>query len=611
MISSSCEEQLTNPNPALYDEDLWDVAKGYCSYFRTAEAAIVTRLGCSASVISSILIIYIINISPTKLSSIYHRIMFGMSIATLATEGASALTTLPMPSPGDYWTDINNFQGTRMGNIQTCTAQGFFIAFGMFSLCGYNLGLCLYYLCAIGFRMTTDNMKKYVEPLIHTNGFLVPLAMFLPGTLNGDYNTSFDLPTCQLVPRPWFCDSDEVNLNNVPCDRWGKHQIKVDTTSYLSFPTNLFTTSISVCFFLLSLVCCRVYHAERQMKLYMKSNKNKNNQSNNTDIPGTQSINDHREQEEKQDEEDGSTGPQTKQQQHPSRDSTATSRRIWWNGKNISKTEMKRIQHQFNDTKVIALQAIFYLLILCLSLGSWIVLSRSQQTHPSSIIFNSTLLFVTSAEGFYTLVIFMFHKVYNIKRSYSHAHLSVWEAIIQIFKNGGTDDSFVMSRMHLISHHNHNYEYVDNDNDKSDDDESYCPDHRTDHEHDHNDTISEDDKDLHSDISSLTGTPFESHLLLRRPGMEISTTPSFSSRRRGDGVITDLYGSTIGNSDNNGRGNNNINNQNNNANDVASTSMVSINSGVSCNVGSSVMSNSFSGGSLSYWDVEDNTSTYT
>ena len=64
----------------------------------TSYGAIVPRITGGTSVVSSILIIYVILKSQAKLSTIYHRILFGMSIAGILSSSAIALTTLPMPS---------------------------------------------------------------------------------------------------------------------------------------------------------------------------------------------------------------------------------------------------------------------------------------------------------------------------------------------------------------------------------------------------------------------------------------------------------------------------------------------------------------------------------
>jgi hypothetical protein len=129
--------------------------------WETDYAALVPRFTGSLSAISSALIIYIILRSQTRLSSIYHRIMFGMSLADICGSIAMALTSLPMPS---YMPQEEVFgyswAGTRLGNQYTCNAQGFFSTFGMASVLCFDVMLCVYYACSIAFSMKERNIKN-------------------------------------------------------------------------------------------------------------------------------------------------------------------------------------------------------------------------------------------------------------------------------------------------------------------------------------------------------------------------------------------------------------------------------------------------------------------
>ena len=116
-------------------------------------------VGGSLSVISSAMIIFVILRSRTRLSSIYHRIMIAMSIADIIGSLALALTTLPMPAT------MTGYNGAEMpfveflprvgskalafGNTQSCNAQGFCTTFGIATMFGYNVMLCVYYAFAL------------------------------------------------------------------------------------------------------------------------------------------------------------------------------------------------------------------------------------------------------------------------------------------------------------------------------------------------------------------------------------------------------------------------------------------------------------------------------
>ena len=111
----------------------------------TVYGEIVPRITGSISIVSSTLLIYIIIVSPTKLTSVTYRIMFGMSISDIIGSIMMALSHLPMPRVDQsYKFDSYNFQGQRIGNNFTCSAQGFLASFGIMCTCGYNAMLCIY-----------------------------------------------------------------------------------------------------------------------------------------------------------------------------------------------------------------------------------------------------------------------------------------------------------------------------------------------------------------------------------------------------------------------------------------------------------------------------------
>ena len=171
-------------------------------------AATVPRITGSISAVSSSLIIYLIYRSKPKLSTIYHRIMFCMSVADIMASTAMALTTLPMPRNDDsYWAETF-FGGdlgtvywrdqTKLGTRQTCAAQGFFFTTGMSTMFSYNGTLCVYYACAIALRMKEAKVRKKIEPFIHGLPLLSGLWPVIPSFIYGFYNPTINDAWCTL-----------------------------------------------------------------------------------------------------------------------------------------------------------------------------------------------------------------------------------------------------------------------------------------------------------------------------------------------------------------------------------------------------------------------------
>ena len=106
--------------------------------------SIVPRITGSLSVVSSSTIIFLIYRSDAKLTTIYHRIMFCMSICDIIGSTAMTLTTIPMPKEMPLEQELG-FEwpgGNRYGNTLSCNLQGFSFTFGTLTMFGLNAMLC-------------------------------------------------------------------------------------------------------------------------------------------------------------------------------------------------------------------------------------------------------------------------------------------------------------------------------------------------------------------------------------------------------------------------------------------------------------------------------------
>jgi hypothetical protein len=241
--------------------------------WETDYAALVPRFTGSLSAISSALIIYVIMRSQTRLSSIYHRIMFGMSIADICGSIAMALTSLPMPSYmskeeifGYHWA------GTRLGNTSTCNAQGFFATFGTTSMVLFNAMLCVYYACAIAFTMKEKNIKKYVEPVLLGLPLVVGLGLAVPPLFYELYNPAISsFAWCTTFTYPLEC----IEYDYLECVRGNK--IVMSTIIFILLaliPLDFFVIVIS-----LLLVIIKVIRTERLLaKMATTCNNNDSNE---------------------------------------------------------------------------------------------------------------------------------------------------------------------------------------------------------------------------------------------------------------------------------------------------------------------------------------------
>uniref|UniRef100_A0A7S3PV47 G-protein coupled receptors family 1 profile domain-containing protein n=1 Tax=Chaetoceros debilis TaxID=122233 RepID=A0A7S3PV47_9STRA len=114
------------------------------------------------SAIASAFVLAVIIKTRSKLSTTYHRITFYMSFWEILSSIAIALGPLMMPLDVPYAA----FRGLSYGNSATCDLQAFILVNGTLSVLLSFLGLCIYYLLSICYKVREDLSKKVFEPLV-------------------------------------------------------------------------------------------------------------------------------------------------------------------------------------------------------------------------------------------------------------------------------------------------------------------------------------------------------------------------------------------------------------------------------------------------------------
>lgn len=89
----------------------------------------------------------------------YYRLLLAMSISDLFASVAFGLSTWPIPKGTD---DVH----APLGNVGTCTAQGFFVQAGIASPM-YNFMLSLYFILQVKYGMTEAQIRKRAEGIMH------------------------------------------------------------------------------------------------------------------------------------------------------------------------------------------------------------------------------------------------------------------------------------------------------------------------------------------------------------------------------------------------------------------------------------------------------------
>jgi len=117
------------------------------------------------------------------------------------------------------------------------------------------------------------------------------------------------------------------------------------------------------------------------------------------------------------------------------------------------------VKDQYADTKVILSQtAVYTLASIIIVIGDYFYTTTSmgnpykytyENTNQNEIADMSMLIVgQLLAQGFYQLLIFIFHKVFNKRRH--DPHVSVFEVVTELFRGGPGNETFVMARMHRV-----------------------------------------------------------------------------------------------------------------------------------------------------------------
>ncbi len=244
-----------------YDAALNDERSQVKTFYTTIAGAITSSISGGISAIASLCIMILIYRSTIKLTTVYHRIMFGMSVVDFISSVAMALSTLPMPKDMIY-----NFEGKTIGNELSCSVQAFSANFGIMATLNYNISLFLYYLLSIRYKKSDEKIKKCIEPLMHFASILLALpgpVMGLYGELLNPYPYS---SWCTLHNIPYYCklaDDDAAS-----CIVRGRPGILREICVLYTVVLLMLAFILQILFFVLTVNA--VYMQERYIKRVMR-----------------------------------------------------------------------------------------------------------------------------------------------------------------------------------------------------------------------------------------------------------------------------------------------------------------------------------------------------
>ncbi len=209
LVCGYCNMTLRTHGISSFSEECIDAAADPRAAIETASNSItgimVTTTSASLSMVGSALIILLILRSGTGLGSIYHRILFCLSVFDLFQSAAIAFTTLPMPTDMIY-----DFDGIVLGNDFTCNLQG-----SVYTLCVTvclmtNAFLCIYHFLSIRCKISDEVIRSRIEPISYAFIFSFSFTLAFCGWYFQQFNPNpVKFSWCSYSQYPYWCAKEE------------------------------------------------------------------------------------------------------------------------------------------------------------------------------------------------------------------------------------------------------------------------------------------------------------------------------------------------------------------------------------------------------------------
>ncbi len=199
----------------------------------SGHAQVIATLSGSISTVWSLLIISIILRSPSKLSTVYNKIVFSLSFWDTLSSVSVAVSTLPMSKQDvldvymfdtvaeyidESITLVYNFDGAVLGNARTCTAQGFAITAGQAFAMLSNVTLSVYYMSSIRFKMTDKKVRGKLLPIMIIISCVIGLPVCVMPLIMGLYNPQPFEPCTVIGSYPHLCNMKNNNSTDTNAD---------------------------------------------------------------------------------------------------------------------------------------------------------------------------------------------------------------------------------------------------------------------------------------------------------------------------------------------------------------------------------------------------------
>jgi len=116
---------------------------------------------------------------------------------------STAIAVTTLAMPRD--SIYGQFEGLMLGNQATCNIQGFLFTFGGLCTSMYNASLMVYFYLSIHNRMSDANISRCIEPFLHIASVGYGLVLGIAFLVFELYNPTPFVPWCTIIMYPWWC----------------------------------------------------------------------------------------------------------------------------------------------------------------------------------------------------------------------------------------------------------------------------------------------------------------------------------------------------------------------------------------------------------------------
>lgn len=387
------------------------VDKEYDTFYFSYAAFLLPTIAGTISLLCSLILVRLILISERN--SVYHRIMFMISVADVSSSIAALLSTLPMPSDVIY-----PFRGISLGNTITCTIQGIAHAWGIGVGFCFNAILSIYYLCTIRYRIPELKFKRQFEPFFVFISLALVSGIDIIFARNKMFNPHPLHNYCSVAYYPLNCDSND----DIECIRG---EVEFDGRGIfigicLASVAIAFLTII-VCMVLIILTFSKGEEALKKGQPEVSSRPKENNAEISSSLDSS----------------------------HEHQLSTPEFRTEVDRIDNDAVIESKQKDDQHNLTKVVAKQAALYIGAFILT---WFfpILSMilTPKANKSTRVIHSLKTIFQTSQGLYNLCIFLHFKIYHIQRV--QKNITKRQALWITFQDPGRVPQVFISKLRII-----------------------------------------------------------------------------------------------------------------------------------------------------------------